>query len=360
MNPELEKFVLDEKFVSWVLNPEGMYAEYWKEYFQESPHEKAIADEAAILVKKIHAAEKENYAQIKENVLQTTWENIQKELLASEKGGSIKHKYKFNRYRFVAAAAVLILATGIFFYSRPHRDKEVLPIVAQLNPAQQQKQTITNSGTQFKLIHLSDGTAINLAPASSISYEKIFTGNKREVTLIGDAFFQVAKDASKPFYVYTGSVVTRVVGTSFSIVTKSAGKDITVSVKTGKVMVYKKGNEEKLSEIAVLLPAQQCSYSTIRDTLETTTLSRLDDAVIKPIAEKTQHFERCTVPTLLDAIAQRFDVEIRYNATDFQGTDITITLLASQSLESMLRVISKTVDANYRIENSKIIFTKNK
>ncbi|MEX6690528.1 FecR domain-containing protein [Danxiaibacter flavus] len=360
MNPELEKFVLDEKFVSWILNPNGVYAEYWKQYFAESPHEKPVADEAAILVQELHEAEKENYAPVRQDILQSTWQNIEKELQTSGKEVTIKYKHKTNIYRYAVAAAVVIFATTIFFLSKKDPVNNTAPVLAETKADIQSKQIITNTSTHFRLIHLSDGTAINLAPQSTITAEKIFTGYKREVTLTGNAFFQVAKDASKPFYVYTGSVVTRVVGTSFSIVTMPDSKNITVSVKTGKVMVYKKGDEQKPSAIAVLLPSQQCSYLAILDTIETRSLSTPDDAVIKPITEKNQHFDRVTVPALLDAVARRFDVEIKYTANDFQGTDITITLLTSQSLESMLHVISKTVNANYRIEDNKIIFTKSK
>lgn len=360
MNPELEKFVLDEKFVSWVLNPEGVYAEYWNQYFMEQPHEKPIAEEAAVFIKQLHQTEQENYTAVKADVLQSTWKNIENELRTSGQEVTINNKNRSKLYRIAGIAATLLIATATIFFTGGNRTKNKAQAISRVELQDNSKQIITNQTNHFRLVHLSDGTAINLAPNSSIATEKLFTGQQREVTLKGKAFFEVAKNPAMPFYVYTGSVVTRVVGTSFSIVTKSGTNDVTVSVKTGKVMVYKKGKEQVPSAIAILLPAQQCSYSAAKDTIEKRMLARPEDAVIQQINEKTQRFERASIPTLLTTISRRFGVEIQYNASDFQGTDITITLQTSQSLESMLHVICKTINASYRIEESKIFFTKNK
>ena len=58
--------------------------------------------------------------------------------------------------------------------------------------------------------------------------------------LEGNAFFDVAKDAHRPFYVYSGDIVVRVLGTSFKVAIDKESGDITVLVTTGKVAVTKK------------------------------------------------------------------------------------------------------------------------
>src|SRR5690606_31931996 len=91
-----------------------------------------------------------------------------------------------------------------------------------------------------KSIVLADGSQIILSPFSSIEYPEIFDASKREVYLTGKAFFEVATDPEKPFYVYSGQIVTRVLGTSFWVDESKSGSDVEVSVVTGKVSVTKR------------------------------------------------------------------------------------------------------------------------
>jgi ferric-dicitrate binding protein FerR (iron transport regulator) len=64
---------------------------------------------------------------------------------------------------------------------------------------------------------LSDGTRVWLNAASSIRFPVVFTGNNRSVTLNGEAYFEVAKNAQKPFVVTVGNTTVTVLGTHFNI-----------------------------------------------------------------------------------------------------------------------------------------------
>lgn len=73
----------------------------------------------------------------------------------------------------------------------------------------------TPRGKNFKLV-LEDGTEVWLNAESKLHYPNRFTGKVREVELEGEAFFHVAKDASRPFIVKSGTAATRVLGTEFN------------------------------------------------------------------------------------------------------------------------------------------------
>ena len=83
---------------------------------------------------------------------------------------------------------------------------------------------------------LHDGSTVILEPGGEVRYNEKFL-NTREVYLSGDAFFEVTKDASRPFLVYANEITTKVLGTSFRIKAKQGEKEIVVAVKTGKVSV---------------------------------------------------------------------------------------------------------------------------
>ncbi len=98
----------------------------------------------------------------------------------------------------------------------------------------------TGSG---RAIDLPDGSRVTLEKGSKLYYAADFSSDdkaKREVYLTGEAFFEIKKNAARPFYVYTSTVITKVLGTSFRVEAYPSASKATVTVKTGKVSVYRK------------------------------------------------------------------------------------------------------------------------
>ncbi|WP_286858205.1 MULTISPECIES: FecR family protein [Sphingobacterium] len=92
---------------------------------------------------------------------------------------------------------------------------------------------------------LSDGTTVWLNAASKLEYPDQFVGDERRVKLVGEAFFQVAKDASKPFRIEVENSVIEVLGTSFNV--NAYHKEINTSLVEGKVKIMNQGREAYLS-----------------------------------------------------------------------------------------------------------------
>jgi transmembrane sensor len=87
-------------------------------------------------------------------------------------------------------------------------------------------------------VSLPDGSKIYLNRNSRFSYRKNFDEHRRDVKLTGEAFFEIAPNASKPFIIDAGKASVKVVGTSFNVITNNSESDVEVFVKTGKVLVY--------------------------------------------------------------------------------------------------------------------------
>ncbi|MBC8153929.1 MAG: FecR domain-containing protein [Bacteroidetes bacterium] len=127
------------------------------------------------------------------------------------------------RMTWLAAAASVALVAGFWSWNQLKPTPE-LTVVEQTN----------NKGTRSQ-IRLTDGSVVWLNADSHLWYPKSFRGDLREVTLEGEAFFQVTHDPAHPFVVRlkTGSV--RVLGTSFNIRAYPGDSTVETSVVTGRV-----------------------------------------------------------------------------------------------------------------------------
>ncbi|GGM95518.1 hypothetical protein GCM10010967_31170 [Dyadobacter beijingensis] len=131
--------------------------------------------------------------------------------------------------RWTAIAASLLLAGWFFMEKMPDRS---IPLAAYAWEEQR------NDGTTVLPVLLEDSSTVELAPGSSLRYPTHFEHKKRTVILKGNAFFSIRKNPEKPFYVHSGEVTTKVLGTSFHVGTAPDGKQTKVEVVTGLVSVY--------------------------------------------------------------------------------------------------------------------------
>ncbi|OQP68275.1 FecR family protein [Niastella populi] len=158
----------------------------------------------------------------------------------------IKNNIAAKRRRVIlfsvaAAAAVLVLLLGSIALWQQHTAQP--QYVAMLEK--------TTGAGNIAQVQLADGSTIWLNAGSTVRYPAAFATGKREIFLEGEAFFEVSKDAKRPFLVHTGNIITHVLGTSFNVATWPQNKQVSVTVLTGKVSV---GNHQ-------LTPRQQATCS---------------------------------------------------------------------------------------------------
>ncbi len=143
--------------------------------------------------------------------------------------------------RILALAALFSGAclTGYFIHrltSRKHRDVLQYFLASHKNDPVRQE---TGNTTASQTISLPDGSTVRLGKGSKLYYPNFLhnTNGRREVYLDGEAFFDINKNAGHTFYVYTGQVITKVLGTSFFIRSNASDPTTTVTVRTGKESV---------------------------------------------------------------------------------------------------------------------------
>lgn len=101
------------------------------------------------------------------------------------------------------------------------------------------KRVIASTGEDQKNVRISlpDGSIVTLNHNSILIYREKFSKKSRNVSLKGEAFFEITSDASRPFIIDAGKASVKVVGTSFNVITENSRSAVEVFVKTGKVVL---------------------------------------------------------------------------------------------------------------------------
>jgi transmembrane sensor len=175
----------------------------------------------------------------KEINVDKAWNNVYSRIQESgQKAEGRKPGVHIMRSTFmrVAAAALVFFSLGI-------------AAAYIINPGIFSKKITIAAGNDQKniLVSLPDGSRIFLNRNSELSYWANFGSRRRDVTLTGEAFFEIAPDVTKPFIIDAGDAKVRVVGTSFNVITRNNESEVEVFVKTGKVMLLDKSGSSSLA-----------------------------------------------------------------------------------------------------------------
>lgn len=165
----------------------------------------------------------------KEIDIDNAWNKLHSRL---SENGLIKEasvvRRSFIRTLYFRIAAIVILLLGIGSVLLYMNDKGVLS----------RKTVVATTDNQKNLqVTLPDGSNIFLNRNTRLSYRKNFARHGRNVTLSGEAFFEIARDENNPFIVDAGNASIKVLGTSFNIISNNQDSAVEVFVKTGQVMV---------------------------------------------------------------------------------------------------------------------------
>jgi len=163
-----------------------------------------------------------------------------------------------RRSRWWLAVAVLFIVALSLFWRQHYRGHSTLAVQAggRNKQGDVHEQQPANPG---RFLQLPDGSTVLLNGDSKLNYDKDFGVTNREVTLSGEAYFDVRHDRL-PFIVHTGKVRTTVLGTAFNIRAYKDQHDIKVTVTRGKVRV-----ETDRQVLGTIAPNEQIAFNTTTD-----------------------------------------------------------------------------------------------
>jgi transmembrane sensor len=162
------------------------------------------------------------------------------ELTVAAVSPSAETKISRGRNRRIVAlsgiAASVIIITGVLYNGLFSKNKK--PDHAAVNTVSTHKGSKSN-------IQLPDGTMAWLNADSKLTYDENFRGDFREVSLEGEAYFDVVKDKTRPFIIHTKTIDIRVLGTAFNVRAYETEKNTETSLFRGSVEVTLHNNPEK-------------------------------------------------------------------------------------------------------------------
>jgi hypothetical protein len=218
---------------------------------------------------------------------------------------------------------------------------------------------VVNTANTPRIAVLPDGSEVTLAPESELRFSKSFDATQRVVYLEGEAFFNVSRDTARPFLVYASQVVTKVLGTSFTVKAFREEKSITVAVRTGRVSVSTHGDRDAKNtggvKAIILTPNQQLVYNKEENTIARMIVDS-PRQIIPEEEVKRMRLEDATVSEILATIEKVYGVDIVYDEQVFASCILT-TSIFDEDLYNRLEAICGAVDATFRVEEDKIVVT---
>ncbi|MFC6223811.1 FecR family protein [Hymenobacter artigasi] len=279
----------------------------------------------------------------KKALMATVWQRISRqtapgtEPLAALPGGWSSWP---ARVRWAAAAALILGAglVGLQVTDVPAKWAVLAPPTAT-KPAVWK--VYANTSARETQLALPDGSAVTLAPASTLRYRRGLDG-RREAYLAGAAFFDVFHDKQHPFSVFTDKVVTTVLGTSFRVRAYAGPADVQVQVHTGAVRVSQRRAPAGVAvATVVVLPNQQAVYSAGGQRLRR-------ELVAQPAQLTAQSFvfNDRPVAEVLAALEKAYGVRIEYDAAAVRNCTLNLSL-GNEPLFTKLDIICETLGATY-------------
>jgi transmembrane sensor len=202
----------------------------------------------------------------------------------------------------------------------------------------------TPRGGQY-MLSLPDGSKVWLNAASTIKFPTAFTGNQRQVELTGEAYFEVAHDAQKPFYVNAKGMNVQVLGTHFNVNAYEDEDAMTTTLLEGKVTVNS----------AVLKPGQEAVLT--QD--ERLTVRNNPDAE-ESIAWKNGLFifSNENIASIMRKLSRWYDIDVEYKG-DVSGKSLWGTISRFEKVSEVLKMLELTNVVRFTIEGKKIIVKPN-
>jgi ferric-dicitrate binding protein FerR (iron transport regulator) len=269
--------------------------------------------------------------------VQEDWQKVVKRIVEVGKIKKSKplQNQKSMMYQLVRIAAVITIAVGLYF---------TIPILARqwAKPI-----TIVAIDSPSK-ITLPDGSRVYLNKNSSLTYPEKLDGQAREITLKGEAFFEITKNEARPFLIKSGHAITEVVGTSFNV-NNADSSTVIVTVVTGKVILYSRRNPK--SKIA-MTPGETGKYEDEQGLLKTAN----QDVNFLSWKTGTLTFRNTNLSQVVKDLNRHFNQHIELESAVLENCTLT-SVFQQQTIEETLAELQLVLPIQIQKRGNSLIIT---
>jgi len=376
----LSKYIENINFIAWVFHPNVELEEWWNQFETDHPEEKKNIQLARKVLMKFRTTDNELTEADKILLFSKVLKQVEDKQYS---GRTVRLVTNLLKY---AAVALLFFSVGALLFYKPNHfnPQNYTQILAESIPGNSAKlirangeditltaeksilqyqadgKLVVNSDTisasqsmlskemamnqliipygKTSEVLLSDRTKVFLNAGSRLVYPENFTGDTREVMLVGEAFFEVQHDQNHPFLVHVGDLRIKVLGTRFNISAYPADNVIETVLAEGKVSMeqYDAGFFDQATE---LVPNQMASFNR---TTKTTNVRTVDTDNYTLWTSGVLKFESTDLNRILKQVERFYNIRFHFSDPLLGGLRISGKLELNEDKDEMCRRISAT------------------
>ncbi len=281
----------------------------------------------------------ESYCEVEEEAenRKKAWQDIQ---LLIARNVMRNRKKLIYRTAFASVMIASVIFAAIFVLHIHNRN------TSQINALLSNARTeiVVPYGSKVKL-SLPDSSTVWVNAGSTLSYNNSFSKSNRDVTLDGEAYFEVAKNRQLPFKVFANNVCVEAKGTSFNI--ESYRQNVTTTLITGTVLISSKYGGDQ-----ILRPNQSVCYNSINrefDKVKNVTNAELYSSW----KDNIWVIRSMKMDEFIERLEKRYNVVIIENGCEFQNKRISASL-SNETIEQVMRALKSTMGVEYSINKNVI------
>lgn len=347
----ISKYLEDKRFINWVFEPDDKLEEWWNNFEKGNPNEKKNILKARQTLLKLRTTDKNLSEEEKVMLFSQILKRIE------EKENNKKKLSVFVGFMKYAAVAILFFSIGsILFYKKnnfnPHFETQNVSIPIAENEAKlirpngesilleekkshieynnngniavnnnviektetekkgvpELHQLVISYGKTSEVV-LPDGTEVFINAGSRLVYPEFFVDKRREVLLVGEAFFKVKEDKDHPFIVQTSDIRVKVLGTHFNVSAYPSDGVIETVLTEGKVEL-EQNNAGFFEENRVLEPGQ---LGTFNKSSKETTVKRVNTDYYTLWKDGVYRFESTDLSRVIKKLERYYNLRFKYS-----------------------------------------------
>lgn len=246
----------------------------------------------------------------------------------------------FIQFSRIAAAAVVffLIGIGVQYYLTDKFPSDFL---------NQYSKVVVPEGQKSMMV-LPDGSKVWLNSGSELKFKSSFNSQIREVELEGEAFFEVTKDHSRMFRVFTGAVSIEVYGTAFNVKNYKEEKKLEVTVESGNVGVIEDGNK-----LADLTKGKQVS---INKETNVVSLNTANVDIVSAWKNNELVFDGTPFEEVIRYLERWYGVNITIEEKMKKKHNFTFKV-KTESFRELLELLKEITPLQYKINGKNVIIT---
>lgn len=236
---------------------------------------------------------------------------------------------------FLKYAAIILLIISVALFSNIYIKKNSYIVYK------------TKAGEEIRKVYLEDGSVVWLNRFSTLKIPISFSSKKRNIILDGEAYFDIYKNSSAPFFVYANQLSIKVLGTSFNVKTNDKRQEVETILTSGRVILFDKNNKA----VYQMSPGEKVTYNTENKEY---TIENIDVNVSTAWYLEQLTFEDATLREIVNKLAIKFDVNINLESKKLAERRFRFVINKEEPLEDVLNILKYFAPIQYRIEGNEV------